>query len=488
MLEWTGKIYFTPNRTLSRWSITLAFSNVEDQTYTRWGKLGINQLHSTCTFRISNWFVSLTHLVLEWTGKIYFTPNRTLSRWSITLAFSNVEDQTYTRWGKLGINQLHSTCTFRISNWFVSLTHLVLEWTGKIYFTPNRTLSRWSITLAFSNVEDQTYTRWGKLGINQLHSTCTFRISNWFVSLTHLVLHWTGKFYFTPNRKLSRWSITLAFSNVEDQTYTRWGKLGINQLHSTCTFRISNWFVSLTHLVLEWTGKIYFTPNRTLSRWSITLAFSNVEDQTYTRWGKLGINQLHSTCTFRISNWFVSLTHLVLEWTGKIYFTPNRTLSRWSITLAFSNVEDQTYTRWGKLGINQLHSTCTFRISNWFVSLTHLVLDWTGKIYFTPNRTLSRWSITLAFSNVEDQTYTRWGKLGINQLHSTCTFRISNWFVSLTHLVLDWTGKIYFTPNRTLSRWSITLAFSNVEDQTYIRWGKLGIDQLHSTCTFRISN
>ena len=249
--------------------------------------------------------------MLEWTGKIYFTPNRTLSRWSITLAFSNVEDQTYTRWGKLGINQLHSTCTFRISNWFVSLTHLVLEWTGKIYFTPNRTLSRWLITLAFSNVEDQTYTRWGKLGINQLHSTCTFRISNWFVSLTHLVLDWTGKIYFTPNRKLSRWSITLAFSNVEDQTYTRWGKLGINQLHSTCTFRISNWFVSLTHLVLEWTGKIYFTPNRTLSRWSITLAFSNVEDQTYTRWGKLGINQLHSTCTFRISNWFLSLTHFV---------------------------------------------------------------------------------------------------------------------------------------------------------------------------------
>ena len=52
-------------------------------------------------------------------------------------------------------------------------------------------------------------------------------------------------------------------------------------------------------------------------------------------------------------------------------------------------------------------------------SVTHLVLDWTGKIQFTPNQTLSRWSITLAFSNLEDQTYTRWVKLGISQLHST---------------------------------------------------------------------
>ena len=62
----------------------------------------------------------------------------------------------------------------------------------------------------------------------------------------------------------------------------------------------------------------------------------------------------------------------------------------------------------------------------------------------TPNRILSWWSIALAFSKLEHQNYIRWGKLGINQLHSICTFRISNWFVSLIHLVLDWSGKIWF--------------------------------------------
>ena len=97
----------------------------------------------------------------------------------------------------------------------------------------------------------------------------------------------------------------------------------------------------------------------------------------------------------------------------------------------------------------------------------------------TPNRILSWWSIALAFSKLEHQNYIRWGKLGINQLHSICTFRISNWFVSLTHLVLDWTGKIQFTP----SWWSIALGFSNLEDQNYIRWGKVGTGQLHFSFT-----
>ena len=66
-----------------------------------------------------------------------------------------------------------------------------LDWENLVY--PKPKLSRCSITLAFSNLEDQNYIRWGKLGINQLHSTSTFRISNWFVNLTHIVLHWTGK-------------------------------------------------------------------------------------------------------------------------------------------------------------------------------------------------------------------------------------------------------------------------------------------------------
>ena len=56
-------------------------------------------------------------------------------------------------------------------------------------------------------------------------------------------------------------------------------------------------------------------------------------------------------------------------------------------------------------------------------------------LQFPPNRILSQWSITLPFSNLDDQNFTRWGKLGINLPHSTCTFRISNWFVSLTHFV-----------------------------------------------------
>ena len=37
---------------------------------------------------------------------------------------------------------------------------------------------------------------------------------------------------------------------------------------------------------------------------------------------------------------------------------------------------------------------------------------------------------------------------------TTCTFRISNWFRTLVHPVLDWNRKMYFTPNRTLNRWS----------------------------------
>ena len=51
----------------------------------------------------------------------------------------------------------------------------------------------------------------------------------------------------------------------------------------------------------------------------------------------------------------------------------------------------------------------------------------------------------------------------------------------MTHLVLDRTWKIQPTLNQILSQWSIALAFSNLEDQNYIREGKLGIIQLHST-------
>ena len=82
-------------------------------------------------------------------------------------------------------------------------------------------------------------------------------------------------------------------------------------------------------------------------------------------------------------------------------------------------------------------------------SVTHLVLDWTGKIQFTPNQTLSRWSITLAFSNLEDQTCTRWVKLGISQLHST--FMTHLVYIEFLVYQVAFASKLYSLQNHATS-------------------------------------
>ena len=135
-----------------------------------------------------------------------------------------------------------------------------------------------------------------------------------------------------------------------------------------------------------------------------------------------------------------------LDWENLLYPKPN--IESIVDHLSFSNLEVQNYIRWG---INQLHSGYLY-IQN-IKLVCQSDTPCTRKIYFTPSRILSQWSITLAFSNLEDQNYTRWGKLGINQLHSTSTFRISNWFVSLTHHActrLDRENLVYTQPNTEL--------------------------------------
>ena len=62
---------------------------------------------------------------------------------------------------------------------------------------------------------------------------------------------------------------------------------------------------------------------------------------------------------------------LGLEWENSV-FTPYR----------FSNLQDQNQHRQGNLGIIQLHSTCTFRISSWFLIVVNFAWDWNGKIQF----------------------------------------------------------------------------------------------------------
>ena len=57
----------------------------------------------------------------------------------------------------------------------------------------------------------------------------------------------------------------------------------------------------------------------------------------------------------------------------------------------------------------------------------------------------------LAFSNLEDQIYLKQDKMGIKQLLFICTFQISNWFVTRVKFGSDWDGKIVFTPYRMFS-------------------------------------
>ena len=83
------------------------------------------------------------------------------------------------------------------------------------------------------------------------------------------------------------------------------------------------------------------------------------------------------------------------------------------------------------------------------------VANWPGNTYFTTCRI--HWFVNYSH------------KLGINQIYSMCTFRISNWFVTPVHSVLDWNRKMYFTPHEILNRWSIALAFLNQGDQNYFK-------------------
>ena len=76
-------------------------------------------------------------------------------------------------------------------------------------------------------------------------------------------------------------------------------------------------------------------------------------------------------------------------------------------------------------------------------------LNWENLVYTKPN--IEPIDDHFSFSKLEHQNYIRWGKLGINQLHSICTFRISNSFVTLTHLVLDWSGKIWFKVKKNVA-------------------------------------
>ena len=55
---------------------------------------------------------------------------------------------------------------------------------------------------------------------------------------------------------------------------------------------------------------------------------------------------------------------------------------------------------------------------------------------YTQQNTINRWSITLAFSNREEN-YFKYDKVGINQHHSTSTFIISTWFVTLIYSGLN---------------------------------------------------
>ena len=55
------------------------------------------------------------------------------------------------------------------------------------------------------------------------------------------------------NKSSLRWA-----GNLWDLTNLRWDKLGINQLHSTCAFRISSCFLTEVKFEVGWNGKIWF--------------------------------------------------------------------------------------------------------------------------------------------------------------------------------------------------------------------------------------
>ena len=147
------------------------------------------------------------------------------------------------------------------------------------------------------------------------------------------------------------------------------------------------------------------------------------------------MNQLHSTCTVRISNWFNSGTVCAGLERENLYTQPD--INSMVNHLSFfkrtrPNLLQTWQTRYQStplyLYIQNIKSVCDSGTVCAELEREHLI---------TPNRILNRWSIALAFSNLRDQIYFKQDKLGINQLHSTCTFRISNWFVTLVQSVLD---------------------------------------------------